>query len=320
MLIFQPAEDGNYDLANVPDSELKCIATEDINQARFAQVVEVLPSDSARKPIRRQLGHRWPGARRPVLRAQGDRSAFRSKRNKGNTIAVAKAANGFRSAPASLGGQQGVAESETWHQAAKSFTPGSIAEETIRPPLPASTELLLYHFIDGKLFRITARCRPTSSTWSAKPHRYGPVTRETKSRGSSSGKTRWLGVHADGTPRGLGLRTGSQATRQLAFPPSASPPISKRLGTCNARRQAATYSGGEIGPSSRDTAPTPRGSRLKTLPLRPRPLSVNSRGGADCRPLQHLPSRRLPPPQTQSSRQQARRFRRSPDRPINSPS
>ena len=39
-LIFQPAEDGTYDLSNVPDSELKCIATEDINQARFAQVVE----------------------------------------------------------------------------------------------------------------------------------------------------------------------------------------------------------------------------------------------------------------------------------------
>src|SRR4029079_18474403 len=40
LLIFQPTEDGNYDLTNVPDADLKCIATEDINQARFAQVVE----------------------------------------------------------------------------------------------------------------------------------------------------------------------------------------------------------------------------------------------------------------------------------------
>src|SRR4051794_26655944 len=42
LLIFQPSEDGNYDLSNVPDADLKCIATEDINQARFAQVVEGL--------------------------------------------------------------------------------------------------------------------------------------------------------------------------------------------------------------------------------------------------------------------------------------
>ncbi len=39
LLIFQPPADGSYDLANVPDADLKCIATEDINQARFAQVV-----------------------------------------------------------------------------------------------------------------------------------------------------------------------------------------------------------------------------------------------------------------------------------------
>src|SRR5215470_12844971 len=39
LLIFQPSEDGNYDLSNVADGDLKCIATEDINQARFSQVV-----------------------------------------------------------------------------------------------------------------------------------------------------------------------------------------------------------------------------------------------------------------------------------------
>jgi len=40
LLIFPLPGDGSYDLANVPDSELKCIATEDINQGRFAQLVE----------------------------------------------------------------------------------------------------------------------------------------------------------------------------------------------------------------------------------------------------------------------------------------
>src|SRR5262245_5789732 len=36
LLIFTPTADGSYDLENVPDDDLKCIATEDINQARFA--------------------------------------------------------------------------------------------------------------------------------------------------------------------------------------------------------------------------------------------------------------------------------------------
>src|SRR3954468_5522000 len=40
LLIFPRPEDGNYDLSNISDADLKCIATEDINQARFAQVVE----------------------------------------------------------------------------------------------------------------------------------------------------------------------------------------------------------------------------------------------------------------------------------------
>src|SRR5882757_5820282 len=40
LLLFPtPAEGGSYDLANIPDADLKCIATEDINQARFAQFV-----------------------------------------------------------------------------------------------------------------------------------------------------------------------------------------------------------------------------------------------------------------------------------------
>ena len=39
LLVFPLPPDGSYDLANVPDADLKCIATEDINQARFAQLV-----------------------------------------------------------------------------------------------------------------------------------------------------------------------------------------------------------------------------------------------------------------------------------------
>ena len=44
---FQPP-DGSYDLTNVPDADLKCIATEDINQARFAQLVASFANATAR--------------------------------------------------------------------------------------------------------------------------------------------------------------------------------------------------------------------------------------------------------------------------------
>src|SRR3990172_558072 len=39
LLVFEPSAEGSYDLGDVPDAKLKCVATEDINQARFAQLV-----------------------------------------------------------------------------------------------------------------------------------------------------------------------------------------------------------------------------------------------------------------------------------------
>src|SRR4029079_11939627 len=42
LLIFPTPQDGSYDLANFPDADLKCIATEDINQARLLPLVAEL--------------------------------------------------------------------------------------------------------------------------------------------------------------------------------------------------------------------------------------------------------------------------------------
>src|SRR5215208_3913282 len=38
LLLFPTPSDGSYDLTKIPDTDLKCIATEDINQSRFAQL------------------------------------------------------------------------------------------------------------------------------------------------------------------------------------------------------------------------------------------------------------------------------------------
>ena len=53
LLVFEPGEDDSYDLADVPDNKLKCIATEDINQARFAALVESFGKRFAREEARR---------------------------------------------------------------------------------------------------------------------------------------------------------------------------------------------------------------------------------------------------------------------------
>ena len=47
--------DGSYDLTNVPEADLKCIATEDINQARFAQLVTSFAQRYRPAPSRRRL-------------------------------------------------------------------------------------------------------------------------------------------------------------------------------------------------------------------------------------------------------------------------
>src|SRR5262245_36433976 len=39
LIVFQPGEGESYDLTTVPDANIKCIATEDINQQRFIQVM-----------------------------------------------------------------------------------------------------------------------------------------------------------------------------------------------------------------------------------------------------------------------------------------
>ena len=39
LLVFEPSPEGSYDLADVPDAKLKCIATEDITPQRFSQLV-----------------------------------------------------------------------------------------------------------------------------------------------------------------------------------------------------------------------------------------------------------------------------------------
>ncbi len=182
LLIFQPSEDGSYDLANVPEADLKCIATEDINQARFAQVVEGF----AKRFAPRRRGQ--PGSSSAVLDAQlyelkGDRlgmtlEEFRGKYN--------RSGDGGQRLPlcsdTAWGANKASLHTEPWHRAAGIIHARIDLPTEDNSPTVAGvkTEMLLYHFIDGKLFRISARF-PTDQfhvVSDAAIKKYGPVTRE----------------------------------------------------------------------------------------------------------------------------------------------
>ena len=119
LLVFKPSADGSYDLANVADAELKCIATEDINAARFAQLV----AGFAKRFAPRKKGQPGvPGTvEEQLYEFKGDRlgisfDEFKQKYARNGRRRPAKAAAVFRHG---VGAEQGGAYArEPWHQQA----------------------------------------------------------------------------------------------------------------------------------------------------------------------------------------------------------
>src|SRR3954451_17420028 len=174
LLIFQPSEDGTYDLSNVPDAELKCIATEDINQARFAQVVEGFAKRFAPRK-------KTPSASSSVIGSAATNSSSTSGTVLGDTMLYElkgdrlgisleefkgkynRSGEGGQRLPicsdTAWGANKASLHSETWHQAAKIMHARIDLPTEDNSPTVAGvkTELLLYHFIDNQLFRMTAK-------------------------------------------------------------------------------------------------------------------------------------------------------------------
>jgi hypothetical protein len=197
LLIFQPSEDGTYDLSNVPDAELKCIATEDINQARFAQVVEgfakrFAPRKKTPSASSSVIGSAATNSSSTSGTALGDTMLYELK---GDRLGISleefkgkynRSGEGGQRLPicsdTAWGANKASLHSETWHQAAKIMHARiDLPTENNSPTVAGvKTELLLYHFIDNQLFRITAYL-PTDQfhlVSEAAMKKYGPVTRE----------------------------------------------------------------------------------------------------------------------------------------------
>ena len=198
LLLFEPSAEGSYDLADVPDAKLKCIATEDVNQARFAQLVA---SFGKRFAAKRQAATTPAPAAEPSVvgrlsgTAQGPNEPFELKGDPlGMSLADFKqkyarfAHDGRQDLPicSDMPGYIGKAElhSEAWHRRA------GIIHARIDHPLEdnsptvagVKTDLLLYQFMDRKLFRISALFATDlfHVVSEAVLQKYGPPSHETK--------------------------------------------------------------------------------------------------------------------------------------------
>ena len=183
LLVFPVPPEGSYDLANIPDADLKCVATEDINQARFAELV----ISFARRYGPRRKGDSviLPTPAEMLYELKGDKLGmslddFRLK--------YARSGEGGQRLPlcsdTAWGANKASLHAEPWHRDAGIIHARIDLPVEDNSPTVAGvkTDLLLYQFVDGQLFRIAAHF-PTDQfhlVHEAATKKYGPVSRETQ--------------------------------------------------------------------------------------------------------------------------------------------
>jgi hypothetical protein len=200
LLVFEPTLEGSYDLADIPDAKLKCVATEDINMERFAQLVGSFENRFiAKRPAAKPEGG-VPGPEPSVIGklsgpAQGPDEPYELKGDAlGMSLADFKSKyarftpDGRQDLPicSDMPGFIGKADlhGEAWHRKA------NIIHSRVDNPLEdnsptvagVKTDLLLYQFVDGKLFRISALFATDlfHMVNEAVVNKFGPPSRETK--------------------------------------------------------------------------------------------------------------------------------------------
>jgi len=182
LLVFNPDSDGSYDLGVIPDADLKLIATEDINQARFAQVVAGFlkrfgprkKNSSTTLPVVEQL-YQLKGDQLGMTLDEF-KEKYRRQGEGGVSLPLCS--------DTAWGTNKATLESEPWHRQANIVNAriDLPAEDNSPTVAGVKTDKLLYQFVDGALFRIAAFL-PTDQfhlVSEAAVKKYGPVTRETQ--------------------------------------------------------------------------------------------------------------------------------------------
>jgi hypothetical protein len=180
LLMFPVPPEGNYDLANVPDADLKCIATEDINQARFLQLAA---SFASRYAPRKKGSASDPAIEIRPYELKGDSLGMSLDEFKQK---YARSGEGGVRLPlcsdTAWGTNKASLRSEPWHREANIIHAriDLPAEDNSPTVAGVKTDLMLYQFVDGKLFCIAAFL-PTDQfhlVSEAIIKKYGPATRE----------------------------------------------------------------------------------------------------------------------------------------------
>jgi hypothetical protein len=198
LLVFEPSPLGSYDLADIPDAKLKCVATEDITLERFGELVA---SFGKRFLVKRSAGRPAAAAPEPSVigklggAAQGPDEPYELK---GDALGMSLdefkqkyarfTPDGRQDLPicSNMPGYIGKADlhGEAWHRKA------NIVHARVDNPLEdnsptvagVKTDLLLYQFVDGKLFRISALFATDlfHLVSEAVLNKFGPPAHETK--------------------------------------------------------------------------------------------------------------------------------------------
>ena len=178
LLVFRP-EEGSYNLEDIPESEIKCIATDDINAARFVEVVE---SFAKRFGPRMKISG-VPSGLVPY-ELKGDRLGMELEdfKQKYARSVEGTSAQLPRCSDTAWGANKAALHAEPWHKdAGIVYARVDLPAEDNSPSVAGvKTNLLLYQFVDGKLFRISAFF-PTDQfhvVSEAAVKKYGPITRE----------------------------------------------------------------------------------------------------------------------------------------------
>jgi hypothetical protein len=182
LLVFPTPPNGSYDLAEVADADLKCIATEDIHQPRFTQLVTSFAKRFA--PRKKGPSPPAPATDAMLFELKGDRLGMSLEEFKQK---YARHVEGGHKLPlcsdTAFGAEKVSLHSEPWHRQAN-IVHARVdlpAEDNSPTVAGVKTELLLYQFVDGKLFRIAASL-PTDQfhvVSDAAIKKYGSPTRDT---------------------------------------------------------------------------------------------------------------------------------------------
>lgn len=185
LLVFEPSPDGSYDLADIADNKLKCVATEDITIERFGQLVASFSRRFAPRrpaaPSASVADADAPVAAAPVQPPQGSMVGKLSGtvqgpddpfEIKGDQLGMSMAEfktkyarftpDGRQDLPicSDMPGYIGKADlhGEAWHRRANIVHARvDIPQEENSPTVAGvKTDLFLYQFVDGHLFRISA--------------------------------------------------------------------------------------------------------------------------------------------------------------------